>query len=121
MTIGIFFDPSLFFILLVPAEGAAPEVDFCAAPTPPPVGTESVPSMTTDVPTTVDLREGGASLDIFVPVTATPREAVAGVEAPIARADDDVASCKAFSLINRCLSSSLARIGTRSSGMGLFS
>jgi len=119
MTIGIFFgaiDPSMLFILLAPANGA-----FSAAPTPPPIATESEPSMTKDeVPTTVALRDGGTSLDIFVPATATPREAVAGVEAPIARAVVDVASCRAFSLICRCFSSSLVRIGTRSSGMGLF-
>lgn len=53
--------------------------------------------------------------------TVKPREAVVGLEAPIARAWDDAASLLAFSLIIRCLSSSFARIGTRSSGIGLFS
>jgi hypothetical protein len=46
--------------------------------------------------------------------------AVTGDE-PIVRARVDVASRVVFSLIRRCLSSSLARIGTRSSGIGLFS
>jgi len=58
---------------------------------------------------------------IFALATATPLEAVAGVEGPIARASADAASALAFSLICFCLSSSFARIGTRSSGMGLFS
>ena len=49
-------------------------------------------------------------------------EAVAVVvRGPIARACDDSASLLDFSLISRCFSSSLARIGTRSSGIGLFS
>lgn len=59
--------------------------------------------------------------EFLVPATATPREAVVGLEAPIARAWDDAASLLAFSLIARCFSSSFARIGTRSSGIGLFS
>lgn len=51
----------------------------------------------------------------------TPRDAVAGVEAPMALASLDSASFLAFSLIAFCFSSSLARIGTRSSGIGLLS
>ena len=51
----------------------------------------------------------------------TPRDAVAGVDAPIARASVLSASFLAFSLIAFCFSSSLARMGTRSSGMGLLS
>ena len=48
--------------------------------------------------------------------TPTPRDAVAAVDAPIARACVDSESFLAFSLIRRCFSSSLAKIGTRSSG-----
>lgn len=41
--------------------------------------------------------------------------------APMVRAVVEAASSVAFSRICRCLSSSLAKIGTRSSGMGLLS
>lgn len=41
--------------------------------------------------------------------------------APMVRAVDDTASWEAFSRICRCFSSSLAKIGTKSSGMGLLS
>ena len=51
----------------------------------------------------------------------TPLVALAGEGKPILRAWEDCASRVAFSLIARCFSSSLASIGTRSSGMGLFS
>lgn len=56
----------------------------------------------------------------FLVATGKPREAVVGLEAPMARAWDDAASLLAFSLIACCLSPSFARIGTRSSGIGLF-
>lgn|SRR6266404_5050081 len=46
--------------------------------------------------------------------------ALSAAVAPIARACVDAASLVDFSMIARCLSSSLARILTRSSGMGLF-
>ena len=46
--------------------------------------------------------------------------ALSAAVAPIARACADPASLLDFSTIARCLSSSLARILTRSSGMGLF-
>ena len=42
-------------------------------------------------------------------------------DTPMARACADCASAADFSLILRCFSSSLARIGTRSSGIGLLS
>lgn len=48
-------------------------------------------------------------------------ETVRVAEVLIARACEDSASFVDFSLIWRCFSSSLARIGTRSSGMGLLS
>ena len=51
----------------------------------------------------------------------TPLEAVAGVDAPMTLACAEAASLEAFSLIAFCLSSSLAKIGTRSSGIGLLS
>ena len=41
--------------------------------------------------------------------------------APMVRAVAEVASCVALSRICRCFSSSLARIGTKSSGIGLLS
>jgi len=59
--------------------------------------------------------------EFLAPATGKPREEVVGLEAPMARAWDDAASLLAFSLIARCFSSSFARIGTRSSGIGLFS
>lgn len=46
--------------------------------------------------------------------------ALSAAVAPIARACADPASLIDFSLMARCFSSSLARICTRSSGMGLF-
>lgn len=46
--------------------------------------------------------------------------ALSAAVAPIARACVDEASLVDFSMMARCLSSSLARILTRSSGMGLF-
>lgn len=46
--------------------------------------------------------------------------ALSAAVAPIARACADPASLLDFSMIARCFSSSLARILTRSSGMGLF-
>jgi hypothetical protein len=46
--------------------------------------------------------------------------ALSAAVAPIARACVDAASFVDFSMIARCFSSSLARIFTRSSGMGLF-
>jgi hypothetical protein len=46
--------------------------------------------------------------------------ALSAAVAPIARACVDAASLVDFSMMARCLSSSLARILTRSSGMGLF-
>jgi hypothetical protein len=46
--------------------------------------------------------------------------ALSAAVAPIARACVELASLVDFSMIARCLSSSLARILTRSSGMGLF-
>ena len=51
----------------------------------------------------------------------TPGAAAMVVETPIERAFVSSASRVDFSLIARCLSSSLARIGTRSSGIGLLS
>ena len=51
----------------------------------------------------------------------TPGAAAIVLETPIERALVSSASRVDFSLIARCLSSSLARIGTRSSGMGLLS
>lgn len=48
-------------------------------------------------------------------------DALSVAEVLIARACEDSASFVDFSLIWRCFSSSLARIGTRSSGMGLLS
>lgn len=46
--------------------------------------------------------------------------ALSAAVAPIARACVDEASLVDFSIIARCFSSSLARIFTRSSGIGLF-
>lgn len=46
---------------------------------------------------------------------------VGGEATPIVRAPEELASLTDFSLISRCLFASLARIGTRSSGMGLLS
>jgi hypothetical protein len=46
--------------------------------------------------------------------------ALSAAVAPIARACADPASLVDFSMIARCFSSSLARILTRSSGIGLF-
>ena len=59
--------------------------------------------------------------EFLAPATGKPREAVVGLEAPMARAWDEAASLLALSLIACCFSSSFARIGTRSSGMGWFS
>jgi hypothetical protein len=53
--------------------------------------------------------------------TWVPREALAAVAAPMLRACADEASLLALSRMARCFSSSLARIGTRSSGIGLLS
>lgn len=58
---------------------------------------------------------------IFAAATWVPREALAGVVAPMARAWVDAASLLAFSRMARCFSSSLAKMGTKSSGMGLLS
>ena len=52
---------------------------------------------------------------------APPAAAATVLDTPIARAWCDSASLTDFSLILRCFSSSLARIGTRSSGIGLLS
>lgn len=65
----------------------------------------------------------------FAGLTAEPagglRDEAEGVTVepatPMARAEPAPASCVVFSLIRRCLSSSLARMGTRSSGMGFLS
>lgn len=62
-----------------------------------------------------------ASTVIFAAATWVPREALAGVVAPMARAWVDAASLLAFSRMARCFSSSLAKMGTKSSGMGLLS
>ena len=59
--------------------------------------------------------------EFLAPATGKPRDAVVGLEAPMARAWEEAASLLAFSIIARCFSSSFARIGTRSSGIGLFS
>lgn len=63
--------------------------------------------------------------EILAASAGPPRGAPGAVdgeeEAPMFRAWAEVASFVDFSLIARCFSSSLARIGTRSSGMGLFS
>lgn len=53
--------------------------------------------------------------------TCVPREALTAVAAPMLRACDDAASLLALSRIARCFSSSFARMGTKSSGMGLLS
>ena len=58
---------------------------------------------------------------IFAAATWVPRAAFAGLVAPMVRACADVASWVDFSRMARCLSSSLAKIGTRSSGIGLLS
>lgn len=52
---------------------------------------------------------------------ARPRLACVGVDGPIERASAEDASSLAFSMIWRWRPSSFARIGTRSSGMGLLS
>lgn len=60
---------------------------------------------------------------LFVPVGVgglAAGVALSAAVAPIARACVDEASFVDFSMMARCLSSSLARILTRSSGMGLF-
>jgi threonine dehydratase len=60
---------------------------------------------------------------LLVPVGVggvTAGVALSAAVAPIARACVDEASLVDFSMMARCLSSSLARILTRSSGMGLF-
>lgn len=76
---------------------------------------------------------GDAALGIFAVAGATAPErefeeaslplpaVVVSVEGPMTRACPDSASLVAFSRIWRCLSSSFARIVTRSSGIGLFS
>jgi hypothetical protein len=53
--------------------------------------------------------------------TWVPREALAAVAAPMLRACEDEASLLALSRMAFCFSSSLARIGTKSSGIGLLS
>lgn len=65
------------------------------------------------------LRAGSAP---FVAADGTARVALAATtDAPMLRAPDEDASFVAFSRIAFCLSSSLARMGTRSSGIGLLS
>jgi hypothetical protein len=63
--------------------------------------------------------------EIFAARGGPPRGAPGAVEgeeeAPIFRAWAEAASFVDFSLMARCFSSSLARMGTRSSGMGLLS
>ena len=71
------------------------------------------------VPETL-LEVDGVTLLGTVGVGLAAGVALSAAVAPIARACVDPASLVDFSMIARCLSSSLARILTRSSGMGLF-
>jgi hypothetical protein len=63
---------------------------------------------------------GTTLLDVEVGMRDAPGEALRVAVTPMARALVETASTEAFSRICRCFSSSLARIGTKSSGMGLF-
>lgn len=70
---------------------------------------------------TEGLREGSATLeDAFGDDGFCAFALTIELDAPIERAWEDAASCVDFSTICFCLASSLARMGTRSSGMGLF-
>ena len=99
MTIGILFDPSL------PAAGFA-------------VLATALPAVAAG---------GFAEAGGFAGAAGDPSardaegDTVRVAEVLIARACEDSASFVDFSLIWRCFSSSLARMGTRSSGMGLLS
>jgi hypothetical protein len=74
------------------------------------------------VPETLPELDGTMALFVAVGVGGLAAGvALSAAVAPIARACADPASLMDFSLMARCLSSSLARICTRSSGMGLFS
>jgi hypothetical protein len=63
---------------------------------------------------------GTILLELEVGMRDTLGEALRVAVTPMARAVVEAASTEAFSRICRCFSSSLARIGTKSSGMGLF-
>ena len=96
------------------ADGTATPAIFCAV-----IGASALLEAFLDPsPSTIGLWVGSEFLAL---ATAKPREAVVGLEAPMARAWENAASLLAFSLIACCFPSSFARIGMRSSGIGLFS
>lgn len=72
------------------------------------------------VPETLPEVDGVTLLGTVGVVGLAAGVALSAAVAPIARACADPASFVDFSMIARCFSSSLARILTRSSGMGLF-
>jgi len=69
---------------------------------------------------TTGLARAAATLTDVGAIREALGEGLRTVVTPMARAFEEEASCDAFSRICRCLSSSLARIGTKSSGMVWF-
>lgn len=64
---------------------------------------------------------GLRSTMILAAPATTPLDACVGFDGPMARASFASASVLAFSLIKRCFSSSLVKMGTKSSGIGCLS